>query len=326
MESIITTVQTESIRSFKESACIHTRKIYDSCKDKDCIEDIRVWLDNDSQAMLCNALGVRAKLAELLFVDIDVEPVAYIAGHYTVDLRYYYKITAEAYTCNNTVQLIYGLAIFDKRVTLCGGLIGSKTFSSQYLYGAADLQNAMQMNMPQAVVEAIDPMILNIKVLDPCDCPQGRLGNELCGNGVLPDALKYYFPSGISVNVCDPGRRVYVSIGQFSIIRLERDTQISIPVYDYCLPAKECAGVSGTDDPCELFGLIDFPVDSFFPPSCGPIGITPMAPSTPITTLPAQVSGATDKSCDCGCSCGCETGAVTLPIEVIKPKATCGCN
>jgi hypothetical protein len=35
MESIITTVQTESIRSFKESACIHTRKIYDSCKDKE---------------------------------------------------------------------------------------------------------------------------------------------------------------------------------------------------------------------------------------------------------------------------------------------------
>ncbi|MDR2360150.1 MAG: hypothetical protein LBD85_02565 [Oscillospiraceae bacterium] len=322
MESIVTTVQRESVQNFKESACIHTRKIFDSCRDKDCIEDIRVWLDSDSQTMLCNALGVRAKLAELLFVDIDVEPVAYITGHYTVDLRYYYRITAEAYTCGNAVQQICGLAIFDKRVTLCGGPVGSKTFSSQYTYGAADLQNAMQMNMPQAVVEAIDPMILNIKVLDPCDCPQGRLGNELCGGGVLPDALKYYFPSGISINVCDPGRRIYVSIGQFSIIRLERDTQISIPVYDYCLPAKECAGIGGSDDPCELFGMIDFPVDSFFPPSCGPITITPVTASAPITAVSAQVSGATDT----GTGCGCEPGAVTLPIEVVKPKATCGCN
>jgi len=314
-------ITTSSTPSFKEQSCIHTKKIYDSCKDKDCIEDVRVYLDTASQELLKQALGVRARLAELLFVDIDVEPIAYITGHYTVDLRYYYRITAEAYQIGNKVDTLTGLAIFDKRVTLCGGPVGAKTFSSQYLYGMPDIQNAMQMNLPTAVVEAIDPIILNIKVLEPCDCPSGaRYGYET-GLAEIPDAIKYYFPTGITLNVCEPGRRLFVSIGQFSIIRLERDTQIQIPVYDYCLPDKECAGIggAGTEDPCELFGLIDFPVDSFFPPSCGPISVSPIAPVTTIAPLPTvegAVAGATTTSCDCGCqpvidTCGC--------------KPVCGC-
>ena len=35
--------------------------------------------------------------------------------------------------------------------------------------------------------------------------------------------------------------RLYVTLGQFSIIRMERDTQLLIPAYDYCLPEKECS-------------------------------------------------------------------------------------
>ena len=27
----------------REAVCIHTKKIYDSCRDKDCIEDLRVF-------------------------------------------------------------------------------------------------------------------------------------------------------------------------------------------------------------------------------------------------------------------------------------------
>ena len=27
----------------REAVCIHTKKIYDSCKDKDCIEDLRFY-------------------------------------------------------------------------------------------------------------------------------------------------------------------------------------------------------------------------------------------------------------------------------------------
>jgi hypothetical protein len=58
---------------------------------------------------------------------------------------------------------------------------------------------------------------------------------------------------------------VYVTIGQFSIIRLERDTQLLMPSYDYFVPDKECLG-SGDDDACTLFSRIHFPVEEFFPP------------------------------------------------------------
>ena len=30
-------------RCIREAVCIHTKKIFDSCKDKDCIEDLRVY-------------------------------------------------------------------------------------------------------------------------------------------------------------------------------------------------------------------------------------------------------------------------------------------
>ena len=41
-----------------------------------------------------------------------------------------------------------------------------------------------------------------------------------------------------------------------------------MPVYDYCVPDKECAcGGCGEEDPCEIFRNVNFPVNEFFPPS-----------------------------------------------------------
>jgi len=65
----------------------------------------------------------------------------------------------------------------------------------------------------------------------------------------------------------DDSRRIYVTLGQFSIVRLERDTQLLVPVYDYCMPDKECACGDGCEDPCALFRNISFPVGEFFPPN-----------------------------------------------------------
>ena len=57
----------------------------------------------------------------------------------------------------------------------------------------------------------------------------------------------------------------YCTLGQFSLVRLERDSQLVIPVYNYSLPENECVG-SSDDDPCTLFGRIRFPVEEFYPP------------------------------------------------------------
>ena len=39
----------------RQTMSIHTRKITDSCRDKDCIEDLRVYLTTGSQALLDTA-------------------------------------------------------------------------------------------------------------------------------------------------------------------------------------------------------------------------------------------------------------------------------
>ena len=61
---------------------------------------------------------------------------------------------------------------------------------------------------------------------------------------------------------------LFRSLGQFSIVRLERDSQLLVPVYDYCMPEKECScGTGGGEDPCGIFRNIGFPVGEFFPPN-----------------------------------------------------------
>ncbi len=57
----------------RQALSIHTRKITDSCRDKDCIEDLRVYLTQGSQAILDTAAGAKVRCADLLYTYIDVE-------------------------------------------------------------------------------------------------------------------------------------------------------------------------------------------------------------------------------------------------------------
>lgn len=60
-------------QSLRQALSIHTRKITDSCRDKDCIEDLRVYLTRGSQCTLDSATSVRVRCADLLHAYIDVE-------------------------------------------------------------------------------------------------------------------------------------------------------------------------------------------------------------------------------------------------------------
>ncbi|HBQ64626.1 MAG TPA: hypothetical protein DD727_06840, partial [Clostridiales bacterium] len=72
-------------------------------------------------------------------------------------------------------------------------------------------------------------------------------------------------PGGHGGPCDDRERRVLVTLGIFSIIKLTRLVQLLIPAFDFCIPSKRC--VSATEEnACELFETIDFPVDEFFPP------------------------------------------------------------
>lgn len=45
----------------RQAMSIHTRKITDSCRDKDCIEDLPVYLTTASQALLDSSAGTRVR-------------------------------------------------------------------------------------------------------------------------------------------------------------------------------------------------------------------------------------------------------------------------
>ena len=62
-------------QDIRQAMSIHTRKITDSCRDKDCIEDLRVYLTTTSQSQLDAAANARVRCAELLYTYIDVETV-----------------------------------------------------------------------------------------------------------------------------------------------------------------------------------------------------------------------------------------------------------
>ena len=247
----------------REAVCIDTRKIFDACKDKDCIEDLRFYPTQDSQCAIDRAVSIKAGKAELLYVYIDVEPIGFNRGFYTVDVRYYYRVTADAFVGAVRPVEISGLCVFDKRVILFGSESSAKVFTSQAVSEGPD-QQMRKCSVPTAVVEAVDPIVLNMKLVDVCECHPCD-----CELTEIPPCICSCFGSDLCFG--SQGKRVYVSLGQFSIIRLERDTQLLMPIYDYCVPEKECACASGSeDDPCEIFRHVKFPVDEFFPPNSAP--------------------------------------------------------
>lgn len=204
---------------------------------------------------------MKAGCAELLYAYIDVEPVSFNRGFYTVDVRYFYRITADAFVGAARPVEISGLAVFDKRVILFGSEGSAKVFSSQGQEKALDVQNLPTRSLPTAVVESVDPIILGMKLVDVCECRSC----ECCCE--IPPAICACFPEELVMG--GDVHRLYVTLGQFSIIRMERDTQLLMPAYDYCLPEKECTcqGAECGEDPCEIFRKVQFPVDEFFPPN-----------------------------------------------------------
>ena len=93
-----------------------------------------------------------------------------------------------------------------------------------------------------------------------------------CSDGLavqIPQAIKELFDEELVVS--GDRRRLYVTLGQFSIIRLERDAQLVVPVLDYSIPTKECCEAPGcAEDPCEMFSRIPFPTERFAPRECDP--------------------------------------------------------
>ncbi len=203
-----------------------------------------------------NAISVKPLKAEIIWVFSDVEPVPFNRGFYSVDLKYFFRVTLAVFTGASRPTEVEGLATFDKKVILFGSEGNAKIFESRYEESALDPQMWRKTNMPHAVVEVVDPITLGSKLVDvhdrKCCCCDDDF--DLAS---IPEAVNRIFEDKI---VSGNGtKNVFVSLGVFSIIKLERRVQLLIPSYDFCVPQKECVGATD-DNPCDLFERIDFPV------------------------------------------------------------------
>lgn len=253
----------ESQNPGKETVCISTRKIYDSCRSKECMSDLRVYPTRCSQAIIDRATSVKPKSAQLLWVYIDVEEIAFNKGFYTVDAQFYYRVTCDAFCGVGPSHEVSGLCTFDKRVILFGSEGNARIFSSKCMAGEMDNRTFSKTNLPVAVVEVVDPIALGAKLRENCH----HHGNCCCINDI-PQKICGCFEDDLIV--CDDIKTLFVTLGQFSIVRLERDIQLLMPSCDICMPNKECCGNSDFKDPCEIFERFAFPVDQFFPPALKP--------------------------------------------------------
>ncbi len=236
---------------FKEAVCINTKRIYDSCSDKDCLEDLPVYFTDQVQPVINNSAAVKVKSVEILNVYLDVEPVPFNKGFYSVDMTFFFLIRLSAYP-NSMSQPVNatGIATFTKRVILYGSEGNVRVFCS-------DICNPVgtTTHMPKACLQVADPIALSSKLCESCDC-------ECCGI-TFPEEICGCFKGNFGC--CQPEKQVYVTLGLFTIVQLERTVQMMVPTYDFCIPDKESECT--TDDPCQLFKRLKFPTNSFFPPN-----------------------------------------------------------
>lgn len=243
--------KTNSNTAFKEAVCIDAGRVYDSCSDKDCLEDLQVYFTDCEQAKIDRALTVKAKSVEVLNVFLEVEPIPFNRGFYSVDMTFYFLVNLSAYyTPVSTADTVTGLAFFSKKVILYGSEGNVKVFSSEAPFGGGTTTDN-----PRAVVQVVSPIVLHSRLAENCECEC----NSCCIS--FPECVQKCFCG----NFVEPqGKKVLITLGLFTIVQLERRVQMLIPAYDFCVPGKEC--VTTTDDPCEVFKHIKFPTNEFFPP------------------------------------------------------------
>ena len=251
---------TETIegRRINEAICIDTARVYDSCADKDCLADLRVYFTDAAENIIESAVNIRCKCCEVINVLTDVDTVPFNRGYYSVDITFFFAVTLDAFIPSQQQPVtVTGLCVFSKKCILYGAEGSVKVFSSEY-GGENNPCLPVTSTNPRAKVQVATPLCLDARMCRPCDC----CNNISDAGAAIPRPVARYFPGSFGPQSTQ--RAVRVTIGLFSIVQLERDVQMLIPAYDFCMPTKECS--CDTEDPCDSFRKIRFPVSEFFPP------------------------------------------------------------
>lgn len=246
-----------SLGCARDTAYIDTDRILDSCRDKDCYEDVPVYLLDPSCDLLEQGTNVRIKSAKVAAASITVDPVAFNRGFYQVSIRLFVSLRCEVCTQLGRSQEVDGICFVDKKVILYGSEGNVSVFrshsDSQDFCSVQNIETAKKNN-PTVVLETVDPVVLGSKIKTVDCCALLEFPNEISGMG--GDRLL----SGRN------GRMLTVTLGIFSVVRIERPAQLLVSGTEYNVPEKECVSPSA-DDPCSMFSHMAFPVGQFGTPS-----------------------------------------------------------
>jgi hypothetical protein len=238
--------------------CIEADRILDSCKDRDCFENARVFLSDFGNEIIERTGSVRVKCATVAYTSIHLENVQFNRGFYAVCIRFFVKLELEA-CIGGRSQEFDGIAVLDKKVILYGGESTVHTFKSDC--GVSDFCTPPDLrdrcsDAPTAIVQLVEPIVLSCTVVEEISCC-----NCCCCCCDIPDTVSSYMSGAISDG---NGRRyLAVSLGIFSVIRIERPSQLLLTATDYSVPDKECTPRGNDDNPCRLFRTIAFPIGQF---------------------------------------------------------------
>ncbi len=242
---------------FSNEVCANIQRIYDTCKDKDCFADLRVYLNPQDQKVVDNAVNVRTRKSELIWTSVDIDPVPFNNGFYSVNIMFFFSLEFEIYTGIGRPCIVTGLASCNKTVILFGSEGNSVTYSSKYS-SAGSQQIKPTKNLPIAQVDVVDPIVLSAKTVP--------ANNNMCCCETdlqsLPECVLCCFDDGLTAS---SERNLIVTIGVFSIVRIVREVQVMIPSAKFSLPDKECKPID-EEEPCNYFERLSFPTNEFFPP------------------------------------------------------------
>lgn len=255
--------QTSSVGNYASgvgNVLIDTYQVFDSCRDRDCFEDTRVFLDELGQSLIEHTNQVRTKSAEICSAAISVDPVQLSRGFYRVTVRCYVRLECEACVCPGRSQTFSGLAVTEKESVLYGGEGEVRVFRSNAVsdsFCSSPCQGEMTTNLPVAVVETVDPVILGTRVVDPAS----NTCSQCCCCEDIPESVR----TAVGTNPIENGQRqLAVSLGFFSVIRLERPEQYLVNAVEFSVPDKECSH-NDDDTPCDAFSRMAFPTEEFSP-------------------------------------------------------------
>ncbi|GHU55065.1 hypothetical protein FACS1894132_10620 [Clostridia bacterium] len=248
---------------------IKAERVFDSCSDKDCLADLPVTLD--SGVLPAQYTMVKCKNVWVENVTINVEPLNFNRGFFSVDATYIFRVELCAYEKPTSQPVkLFGTAYTSKNCILYGSDISTNSFSTEI--GAFPNPNIMNsctaedIKLPTATVQVAKPVVLDAKIGtyywgDNCHHHHHPPHHHDCGcgdnrHGSDPSTLEYQLPNPNT-------KLVYITLGLFSVIELSRPVTVLASTYEYTIPTKECHNLS--ESPCKAFDKLCFPVDEFSP-------------------------------------------------------------